>query len=193
MGTDKAFLLLGRERMVERVVGRLKEAFPRIILVGGDAEKYSYLGLPVVQDIYPGRGPLAGIHAALTYAATPYVFVTACDMPFIDPKLALFLVRQAPGYDVVVVRDGPYLEPLFAVYGKGCQEAVERTLKKSMRPRVVDFFPLVKVKYIERRELAGIADVEKVFLNVNTPQDLERALKEEQCLSCSTRGSMWPG
>ncbi len=181
MGTDKASLFFGRERMVERVVARLKKAFPRMILVGGDAEKYSYLGLPVVRDVYPGRGPLAGIHAALVHVSTPYVFVAACDMPFADAGLALFLVRQAPGHDVVVVRDGSYLEPLFAVYGKGCLQAVEHTLKVNMRPRVVDFFPLVKVKYIERRELAGMADVGKAFFNVNTPQDLERALREEEC------------
>lgn len=181
MGTDKAALFFGREKLVERVVARLKRAFPRMILVGGKVEKYSYLGLPVVQDVYPGRGPLAGIHAALAYAATPYVFVTACDMPFADPVLALFLARQAPGCDVVVVRDGSYLEPLFAVYGKGCLPAVEHTLKVNMRPRVVDFFPLVKVKYIERHRLAKLTDVEKAFFNVNTPQDLERALREEQC------------
>lgn len=177
MGANKALLPFGRERLLDRVVARVREAFPRVILVSNDSASYNYLGLPVIRDIYPGRGPLSGIHAALSAVATPYIFVVACDMPFVDPKLALYLARQAPGYDVVVVRDGPYLEPLFAVYGRGCLEPVESILRRGLRARVVDFFPAVRVKYIERGDLSDFAGVDKVFMNINTPRDLERALQ----------------
>ncbi|SHF02979.1 molybdenum cofactor guanylyltransferase [Desulfofundulus australicus DSM 11792] len=176
MGFNKALIQFGPEKLLERVVALVKKAFTGVILVANEADKYAYLGLPVVGDIYPGRGPLAGIHAGLCAAPTPYIFVVACDMPFIDPGLALYLSRQAPGFDVVVVRDGPYLEPLFAVYGKGCLGAIESILRSKNRARVVDFFPAVRVKYIERRDLSGFAGVDRVFTNINTPQDLERAL-----------------
>ncbi|MGB9804155.1 molybdenum cofactor guanylyltransferase [Desulfofundulus sp.] len=177
MGTNKALIPFGREKLLDRVVARMREVFARVILISNENEsgKYNYLGLPVIGDIYPGKGPLAGIHAALSAASTPYIFVVACDMPFIDPELAVYLARQAPGYDVVVVRDGPYLEPLFAVYGKGCLEVIESILRNGLRAKVVDFFPAVRVKYIERGDLSHITDVDKVFININTLRDLEHA------------------
>ncbi|SHJ08474.1 molybdenum cofactor guanylyltransferase [Desulfofundulus thermosubterraneus] len=177
MGANKALIRFGGEKLLDRVVVRMQEAFARLILITNDPDKYNYLGLPVIGDIYPGRGPLSGIHAGLCAASTPYIFVVACDMPFVDPKLALYLARQAPGFDVVVVRDGPYLEPLFAVYGRGCLEPIESILRRGLRARVVDFFPAVRVKYIERGNLSDFAGVDKVFMNINTPQDLERALQ----------------
>nr|WP_279233507.1 molybdenum cofactor guanylyltransferase [Desulfofundulus thermobenzoicus] len=177
MGMNKALLSCGGERLLDRVVARVREAFPRVLLVGNQAEAYGYPGLPVVRDIFPGRGPLSGIHAALSAAGTPYIFVVACDMPFVDPALALHLARQAPGHDVVVVRDGDKYEPLFAVYARECLPVIESLLYREKRPRVVDFFSAVRVKYIDQQDITAIADPRLVFFNVNTPGDWTEALK----------------
>jgi len=174
MGFNKALLEVGGCRLVERVVHALREAFGRVMLVANEPADYLYLGMPVVSDIFPGRGPLSGIHAALVHAGTPYVFVAACDMPLADTRLARFLAGRAHGFDVVVVREGVYLEPMFAVYSRNCLTPVEALLRRD-RARVTDFFPSVRVKYIERWELPPGIDFEGVFLNVNSPRDLERA------------------
>jgi Molybdopterin-guanine dinucleotide biosynthesis protein A len=115
MGLNKAFLKIGPGRLIENITAKLKTLFPEVLLAGSDPEPYVSLGLPVVSDVYRGCGPLAGIHAALTAAANPYVFIMACDLPFVDLDLIAFLVKNAPGYDAVVPRLGAYLEPLCAV------------------------------------------------------------------------------
>ena len=175
MGVNKAFLNIGQVRLIEKIVAQLKRFFPEVLLAGNEPESYCSLGLPVVPDAYPGCGPLAGIHAALAAAAHPYLFITACDMPFLDLDLAALLLKNAPGYDVVVPRLGAYLEPLCAVYGKGCLPAIEAGLKEG-RCKVTAFFAEVSVRYLDREELSRF-DLKKIFFNLNSPDDLEMAIK----------------
>lgn len=174
MGTNKAALKIGGRKMLDRVVEELSGVLSEIIVVAGEAEPYRYLGLPVVGDIYPGCGPLGGIHAGLVTAKTPYIFVVGCDMPFIKGGLISCLSVLAGGYDVIIPRDGEYVEPLFALYGKGCIIPIEKRLKES-RYKITGFFPEVRVKYIDRQELACAYDIGNIFTNVNTPAELDRA------------------
>ncbi len=175
MGCNKAFLKLGQDNLVESIALKLKTLFHDVFLVGSDPAPYSSLGLPVVADIYKGCGPLAGIHAALQATTRPYLFVTACDMPFLDLKMVSFLVAGAWGYDAVVPKIGEYLEPLCAVYGKACLPAAEANLRRG-QGKITDIFPKVRVKYVELKELRRF-DVEKAFFNINTPKDMKKAWK----------------
>lgn len=175
MGFNKAFLKLGRQTLLSKIASELKKVFTTVFLVGSDPEPYRSLGLPVVTDLFPHRGPLAGIHAALVYAQTPYIFVAACDLPFLRARLAAYLAAQAPGWDIVVPRIDGFSEPLCAVYGRNCLPASEEALRKE-QPKLTAFFPAVRVKYIEREELQRITNVELAFLNLNTPKDIGKAI-----------------
>mgnify|MGYP005844403401 CR=1 FL=1 len=174
MGVDKAFLEVGNEAMIESVAAKLKTVFSEILICGGNRENGSRLGLRVVSDIVEGGGPLSGIHAGLIQGKYQKCFVTACDMPFVNARLAEFMVKQAEGYDIAVPCHGSYLQPLFAVYDKSCLPAISETLKAS-RYKVVDFYPRVRVNYVNGECLRRFADTEVVFFNVNTPVDLDRA------------------
>lgn len=181
MGLNKALLKIGSGRLIENITAKLKTLFPEVLLAGSDPEPYVSLGLPVVGDVYRGCGPLAGIHAALTAAANPYVFIMACDLPFVDLELVAFLVKNAPGHDAVVPRLGAYLEPLCAVYGKGCLPAIETSLNKG-RCKVTAFFPEVAVKYLDQEELSGF-NLDRIFFNLNSPKDLKKAIELGKSLS----------
>lgn len=174
MGTNKAVLEIGGKKMLDRVVAELSAVCSEIVLVAGESEPYRYLGLPVLADIYPGCGPLAGIHTGLVAAKTPYIFVVGCDMPFIKAELMYCMAGQAKDHDVIIPRDGEYLEPLFALYGKGCIIPIENRLKKK-RYKTTGFFPDVRVKYINRQELSCACDMRNIFININTPAELEGA------------------
>jgi molybdopterin-guanine dinucleotide biosynthesis protein A len=176
MGSDKAFLAVGRQCMIERVACLLKTVFAEVLIAGGSAEAEAQTGLQVVGDRIPGSGPLGGIHAGLTAAVNPLSLVVACDMPFISPDLAGLLVERAEGYDVAVPRHGEYMEPLFAVYRKTCIPAIEESLLSS-RYKVVDFYSRVRVKYVNETDWRPLAGPGEVFFNVNTPQDLKEARK----------------
>ena len=176
MGADKAFLAVGREVMIERVAGEIKKICAEVLVAGGSFETGLRLGLKVIPDRIAGCGPIGGIHAALHAARYELTLVVACDMPFITRKLAVILIDRAEGYDVAVPRHGDYLEPLFAVYRKTCLPAIEESLKAS-RCKVTDFYPRVRVNYLAEEEWRAAVDLDKVFFNVNTPHDLNRARK----------------
>lgn len=174
MGRDKAFLTVGRDAMIERAAEELKKIFKEVLISGGDAETGERLGLKVVPDLIRGWGPLSGIHASLLAARSRKCLVVPCDMPFISAELAKIMVELSDSYDVTVPQHGDYLQPLFAVYDKNCIPAVEEALNNG-RHKVVDFYPRVRVKYVSEAILRGVADIDTVFFNVNTPLDLEKA------------------
>ncbi len=172
---DKALMPVDGKRLIEHVAGVLGDACDNVIMVTDRPEAYSFLGLPAVADRYPGRGPLAGIHAALKVAPTPFVFVSACDMPFISVDLIRFSVSVAAGYDAVVpYPDGERPEPAHALYGQTCLPHVERCLRAG-QTKVFSFFAQVAVRRLERPEIERFGPPEAIFLNVNTSFDLARA------------------
>ncbi|MDD4767896.1 MAG: molybdenum cofactor guanylyltransferase [Desulfotomaculaceae bacterium] len=174
MGTDKAFLTVGRDAMIERAAAELGKVFPEILISGGDEETGARLGLKVVPDLIKGWGPLSGIHASLKAARSRKCLFVPCDMPFLSAELANIMAGLSDGYDVTVPQHGDYLQPLFAVYDKNCIPAVEEALRDG-RHKVVDFYPRVRVKYVSEIILRAAADIDTVFFNVNTPLDLEKA------------------
>lgn len=179
MGADKAFLAVGPDAIIERVAGEIGQICAEVLIAGGAAEAGRRLGLKVVPDLVSGSGPIGGIHAALHAAGYDLCLVVACDMPFVSRTLAVILMERAAGYDAVVPRHGIHVEPLFAVYRKTCLPAIEESLRMSRR-KVAEFYPLVRVKYVEEEEWRTVADPDRVFFNVNTPRDLDQARKMQK-------------
>lgn len=176
MGRNKAFLEIGWQRIIDRSVALFQGVFAEVMVVSNEPERYAYLGVPVVSDIIPGLGPLSGIHAGLTAASHEYSLVVACDMPFVDKDLATFLVDEARGFDVAVPKIGRYLQPLFAVYGSSCLETINTCLQQQIS-QILQLYSLVRVNYVCEDKIAAVADLKTVFVNVNTPAELEAARK----------------
>ncbi|MDD4239752.1 MAG: molybdenum cofactor guanylyltransferase [Desulfotomaculaceae bacterium] len=174
MGSDKTFLEVGQAGMIQLVAAELQKVFKEILIAGGSEETGRKLGLKVVADLIPGGGPLSGIHAALNAASHDKCLVVPCDMPFLKAELAALMVSMAQGYDAAVPTDGVYFQPLFAVYDKSCIKAIEQALRAG-RYKVVDFYPQVRVNYVNEKLLRELADTGKAFFNVNTPTDLQQA------------------
>lgn len=174
MGTHKAFLQVSNEPIINSIKRELQVVTDHILLVTSEPAIFSHLNLPTVADIFPHSGPLGGIHAGLARSRSAINLVVPCDLPFLHRQLFKLLLRYASGYDVVVPRLGVFLEPLVALYNKTCLGIIEEQLR-SGRYKVTSFFPRVKVKEVEREEIARLADPEYLFFNVNTPLDLNRA------------------
>jgi len=174
MGKDKALLDIAGRKLLARVIEELDGCFAEVLIVTRGKRRYDGFPARLVADLIPGRGPLSGIHAALSYARYPYTMVVACDMPFVSRNLARLLLSEAEGYDAVIPLFRSRPEPLFAVYHKNCLEPVERCLQEG-RLRAVDFHPYVRVKYVPETLFQSSALPEEVFFNVNYPEDLARA------------------
>lgn len=174
MGRDKAFLKVDKIPLIKRQVRLLKRHFKKIFIVTNSPHKYRRLrGVKVVSDIAAGQGPIGGILSGLSASRDRYNFVIACDMPFINLDLMKYMRRNSFGYDVVVPRIGKRYEPLFCIYSKNCIRKIKAFIGKKIF-KISGFFPEVKVKEIGREDVARFGCPEKIFMNLNTPEDLFR-------------------
>jgi molybdopterin-guanine dinucleotide biosynthesis protein A len=175
MGTNKALLEVGGAGMLRRTVALLRPLVGELFIVADDAEPYADLGLPVVPDIFPGRGPIGGIHAALRHAAHPFVLCAACDMPHLGRGLLELLLGAArPKDDAVLPRIGGRTEPLLAVYGRGALPGFERAIATG-RLRVLHALEGLRVRHLDEAELEAADPGLRSFINVNTPKELASA------------------
>ncbi|MFZ5647729.1 MAG: molybdenum cofactor guanylyltransferase [Bacillota bacterium] len=173
MGKNKALLEVGGVTMIERVAGAMSAVCSEIIIAGENSDSLEYLGYPVIPDVYPGCGPLSGIHAGLTAARNWYSFVMACDIPFPSDKLIKRIISEKEGYDAVMLKQGEYFEPLFSLYSKAFARAAEISIKKGL------FKVTAALEYVGWKAVTvnpeEMPDLKKSLTNVNTPLDYEEA------------------
>jgi len=175
MGADKARLLLGGRPLITHVLERVAPLGDEVIVTTNAPQAFPFLGgVRLVPDEQPGAGALAGLRTALRAASHERLLVLACDLPFVCVPLIEHLLRAAPPADVVVPRWHGELEPLHAVYRRGCLAAVERALAAGRR-RMIDFHADVRVHVVEEGVLARFDPQGLTFFNVNTPHDLQAA------------------
>lgn len=168
---NKSLLKYGEETFIEKILKEVSH-FNQIIISSNDPGNNAYLDVEYVKDIYPGQGPLSGIHAGLTRSKFKRSLVLAIDMPFLKSDLLEYLAGVAPEYDVVVPRSGDFYQPLCAIYSKACLPYIEANLKSNIR-KTTSFYKDVKVKYVDEKELKLFGDFEYMFNNINTPKDYD--------------------
>lgn len=174
-GQDKRALLVGPATILERQFAALDGLVDRVFVVGGDRAAAGSVGSDVVPDLLPNAGALGGLYTALCEAAGSHVLVVACDLPFVTTPLLARLISLADDEcDAVVPRsaDGP--QPLCAVYARRLAEDVRRRIE-SGRLKVQDLFGTIRVRELGPDEVAAFDPDGRLFLNVNTPDDLARA------------------
>jgi molybdopterin-guanine dinucleotide biosynthesis protein A len=163
-------------RIIDRVANALRPATDALLLIANDPDAASWLpDVPTAPDVRPGDGSLGGIHAALVRAGGP-VIVVAWDMPFVPTSLLVALRALGARYDVVVPESGSprSVEPLCAFYAPACVAPIERQLDAGDR-RVVGFYDSVRVARLPAKTVAAFGDPARMFMNVNSPDDLVRA------------------
>lgn len=177
MGRDKSLLPWHDSDLLQTVITKVGQACDEIILVGNQSRHEVPKDVRVVKDIISGMGPLGGMHAGLLHAKYPLAFVTACDMPFAVPQAISFLFHEATeDWDIVVPACGEMFEPMYCVYRKTCLPAIEKLLKQGVR-RIIEIFPLLRVKYIDLENFRQFDADLTMFTNINTMEEYKRALQ----------------
>jgi molybdenum cofactor guanylyltransferase len=174
MGTDKAFLRLGHLTLLEHTISIAKEVCDAVVLVG-DKERLRPYGW-VVEDKFPGQGPLAGIHAALSSGSARWEnIVLSVDTPAISSKLLKYLLKKSQETiaQVTVPRAGGHLQTLCAVYRQEFAAIAERSLREG-RNKIDPLFREIPLQVIEEEELNRLGFPPDIFDNVNTPEDWQR-------------------
>jgi molybdopterin-guanine dinucleotide biosynthesis protein A len=174
-GRAKGLERVGGVRVIDRVAEALRAAADDLLLVANDPAARAWLpGVRVAGDVLRDVGSVAGIHAALHHAGGA-ALVVAWDMPFVPAALLRELRRLAQEQQADVAapesdsRRG--LEPLCAYYGPRCLPAIERAVARDDR-RVVGFYADVRVARLAIEDVARFGDPSRIFMNVNTPEEL---------------------
>lgn len=177
-GSSKGLNEVGGLRIIDRVASALHPVSAELVLVSNDAAAAEWLpGVAVLADRVPGAGGLAGVDAALALGRD--VLVVAWDMPFVTSQVLEAIIARALGTDADVVvpeSESPFgFEPFCAFYSARTGPALSAFLAGGGRaPR--DF--LTKVTRVERLSMAEVrrlGSVRRMFLSVNSPDDLATA------------------
>ena len=178
MGTNKALLMINGKTVIEQIAAELKKVVSSIIIVTNSFEQYEFLGLPMVEDKWKDKGPLAGIHAGLSASKTEKNLVVACDMPFVSSDLGKVLINYLDEYQAAVPNISGQLHPLFAAYRKDVKEEINRSLENEQL-RIRQFLQSVQAKIVTEDDLKELKFPYEAshFFNMNHPEEFEEAIE----------------
>ena len=197
MGANKALMQLGSDSLIEHVIRRMRHVVDELLLITNSPAEYTHLHVPMHGDIIPDTGALGGIYTGLTHASQDTVLCVACDSPFLNPNLLVYLASVLGEYDAVM----PYtysrrqmpscrnketgvtnpsdngqvtLQTLCAAYSKRCLPIIESMLRES-ELRVHALQERAHIKRISPEVWQAFDPEGMSFFNINTPEDFESA------------------
>ena len=177
MGTDKAFLELAGKPLISRAIELARGATTDVQIVG-DSEKFAAYG-HVIGDVYRDRGPLGGIHAALTNSEAERNLMLAVDLPFLSAEFLKYLLARSESSNatVTVPSVNGYFQPLCAVYRKQFLTVAERALLES-RNKIDALFREVSLCVVSEEDMVANGFDSVIFRNLNTPEEWQHAMRD---------------
>ena len=174
-GEDKGLLTMRGRPLVSYVLECLRpHCHPLWINCQRNHERYAAFGHPLLEDSLPGGlGPLAGLLAAMEQAHTEYVLSVPCDTPFIPQDLVprMLACLQQEEAELCSVTDGERVHPVIML--------AKRSLHTELRDYLLSGERKVHHWFCSHRHcLADFSDQAGAFININTPQQLDAASRE---------------
>ena len=174
MGRCKALLPLGSKTMLAHITKQL-EQFPERWLSANNGGLGDGFPGRTVPDIYPGCGPMAGLHAVFRETEKDWLFCVTCDMPRFTKEVASAMLKAFPPQaDAMVCVDGAgQMHPLCGIYARTALPALEQHL----RAGDLRVMALLEELRTVRFETAGRFP-DFLFLNINTPLAYDTLLEK---------------
>lgn len=178
-GGDKPLQTVGGRTILDRVIARMRPQCASLILnANGDPERFAFTKLPVVADDVPGfAGPLAGILAALDWAAAnapalEWVVSVAADSPFLPRDLVqrLHAERNRDRTPLACAESGGQTHPVIGLWPVALRGDLRHAL-------VIEDLHKID-RWTARHGVATVswpATPVDPFFNANTPDDIAEA------------------
>jgi molybdopterin-guanine dinucleotide biosynthesis protein A len=186
---DKALALIDDEPFLVHVIQNLQGAVDKVAVSVSSPErlmqyrqvleKHRIKGVEFVLDQVnsPVKGPLLDITSGLKAVDSDYMLVVPTDMPFLQSKVAGYLLDSCRGFDAAVSMwpDGTLETLLIALEHINGQEIAETLLalgkaNANSIPRATAKLHLIS----PLKEINQLDPQLKSFININTQQDLTR-------------------
>ena len=181
-GNVKGLLKIKNSTFLEKIQETLND-FSSIYLSINDKfseeqkQNFENMGFKIIEDIYKEIGPLGGIYSSLLNCKEGYLFITACDMPFITKNSIEVLCNKVDkNTDGVVFYDkNNKLYPLGAIYSKNVLPIIEEMIEKKYYKLsyLIEKSNFVKIN-IEKTDIPL-----KVLSNINTLQEYDLFINNE--------------
>ena len=172
MGREKAYVDFQGMTLLGRALANVSAVTEHIAVVG-PATRFSGEAAAVIEDRFPGAGPLAGSHAALAASTCELNLILAVDLPLVSPDMLRFLLSRAESTQamVTVPRIAGGWQPLCAVYRRAFCTIAENALLAG-RNKIDSLYRPEIVLALEETELAAAGFPAAMFRNMNRPEDL---------------------
>jgi len=179
-GRDKALVGFDGKPMLARMVELLRDVTKsrKVVAVRG---KYEAFGVEIVEDRWPGEGPLGGIITALedgagSAARSEWNLIVSCDMPFLTREWLVFLSERAGKSKAQVLfphsASGP--EPLCACWQTGASAKLRSGFERGVR-KVTEGIALLRAEVLDEQDWKRFDSAGRLFWNMNTAADYEEA------------------
>lgn len=176
MGANKSFLKLGEMTIIEHIIKQMKSNFSELFLITNSQNEYNSFKLPMYEDIYKWKVPLAGIHSGLHYSSNQKIFVISCDVPLMNTEMIQYIAEYKSNKPVKFCVAAGYHQPLVGVYDKQLIPVIEKffIINGVSDKSFHQFLKHVDTEIIRPEGLSFYND--EIFFNVNKPEDYEEIL-----------------
>ncbi len=181
MGTDKAFVKIAKNTMIEQIIYATAPQVKELIINANlqnniNADKYKKLGLNVFPDTIKGsKGPLAGVLCALENLPNcDYVFTTPVDCPLISNNVVKTLLNNLKDdTDIIRASSNGRIHPVIALWRVGLKNHLKSSIVDKKIYKVENFTKNYNIITVD------FSSSDDIFFNVNDLQDLQQ-LKTRQ-------------
>ncbi len=172
-GSNKALAPWKGKTVIKAVAEAAMSVSEHVFIIANDPDSYLNLRVPVVADIFPGLGPLSGLHSALTHSRSRRIFLLACDMPLIQPDFMTWMMAKDTWAPVLIPEGPEKIEPLHAIYHVGLLPLVEQRLREK-RLSIRSFIKETPHHLIPKKKVALFCPGLMCLKSANTPEELAR-------------------
>lgn len=182
MGKSKQNLSYNGVYLMDTIVDNLSKHFSEIIIVSNDLEFFEkryedYKNKIIIKsDIIKDKGPCMGLYTGLLSSTNEDNFLIACDMPYFSHAYIDFL-KSKDYQKALVWKNSKYFEPFFSLYKKELIIPLKEYIDRG-RQSLNGFLEEIDPCLIEANEILGIENIEKIFRNLNYPEDWDEYVKE---------------
>jgi molybdopterin-guanine dinucleotide biosynthesis protein A len=171
MGVPKAPVPLAGQPLITYPLAAVEGASLEPVVIAKPDSELPRLSCRIVREPAEPVHPLHGIITALSESGGAPIVAIGCDMPLVSAALLEWLAELDAA--VAVLEVGGRMQPLVARYETEVAASLRGALRRRapLRDAVGELGPRV----VGDAELVRFGEPELLCMNVNTPEDLERA------------------